>query len=84
MRKTITIILIACLCFAAHAGNRQTLYRQFGPVFLEAMVRVIKDEINILRAQHGLAARTDQQLVDALEAKLATIPEYDWMTDPNN
>lgn len=60
---------------------REELYRAFGPKLMEAMALVIIDEINILRAEHGLADRTSQQIVTVLETKLATIPDYDWMSE---
>ena len=60
---------------------REELYQAFGPMLLEAMALVLVDEINILRAQHSLADRTGPQIVSSLEAKLATLPQYAWMTD---
>lgn len=84
MRNLLVIVLLVCVCVGAYAGTREAMYRQFGPILLEAVVRVVKDEINILRAQHGLSARTDQQLINALETKMAELPKYAWMTDPNN
>ena len=63
------------------AVNRDALYRRFGPKIIEAIVLVIKDEINILRSAHGLPERTNQQLINAVEAKDDSLPLYDWMTD---
>lgn len=60
---------------------REELYRMFGPKLVEAIVLIIKDEINILRAEHGLSARTDQNLIDAIETKLGTLSDYDWMNE---
>lgn len=59
--------------------TREELYRMFGPILLEAVALVVKDEINILRQQHGLADRTDQQIMSALETKLGTLNKYNWM-----
>ena len=59
--------------------TRDELYSMFGPKLMEAIALIIKDEINILRAQHGLADRTNQQIIDALETKLGSITNYDWM-----
>lgn len=61
--------------------TREELYRRFGPKLLEAIVLLVKDEINLLRTQHGLPARTNQQIIDALESKLSNIPDYDWMDE---
>ena len=59
--------------------TRAELYRKFGPLILETIVMIIKDEINILRQEAGLAERTNQQLMDAIESKLSELEEYDWM-----
>jgi len=62
--------------------TRAELYRKFGPLILEAIVMIIKDEINILRQKAGLPERTNQQLIDAIENKLDGLEQYDWMTMP--
>lgn len=59
--------------------TRQELYRMFGPILIEAIVLIIKDEINILRTQASLPERTNQQIIDAIEAKLSTLSKYNWM-----
>lgn len=58
---------------------RDELYRKFGPILIEALVLIIKDEINLLRTEHGLSERTNQQLMDAIENKLNNLSLYDWM-----
>lgn len=78
MKKKI-IIIILVLCSILFAGVRDDLYIKFGPKLIEAVVLVIKDEINILRQQHGLPDRTNQQLISAIDAKLADANDYDWM-----
>jgi hypothetical protein len=40
------------------------------PMLLRAFADVIKDEINILRAEHSLAARTLQQLRNAIDSRI--------------
>ena len=60
-------------------ATRETAYRKFGPKLLEAIVLLVKDEINVLRVNAGLSERTDQQLVDALQAKWESLPKYSWM-----
>ena len=59
--------------------GREELYKAFGPKLVEALAEVIRSEINVLRLQHGLAERTKAQMVSAIESKLATIADYDWM-----
>ena len=58
---------------------RERLYRRFGPPLIEAVVLVVKDEINILRKNAGLPERTDEQVTQAIENKLATLKRYEWM-----
>ena len=83
MRKTIIVFVLGLmLCSAIFAAStREQLYRKFGPQLIEAIVMVIKDEINILRTQHGMAERTNQQLIDAIDTKLADVNDYDWMKE---
>ncbi len=82
MKKNIIIVIVvavlACSAVLA-ASNREKLYAAFGPKLLEAIVMVIKDEINMLRVQHGLPERTNQQLMNAIDTKLADVNDYDWM-----
>jgi hypothetical protein len=59
--------------------TRDELFEQFGPMIIEAVCLVVKDEINILRTQHGLAERTNQQIVDAVGAKLNSLGNYGWL-----
>jgi hypothetical protein len=62
-------------------ATRDELYRKFGPKLIEALVLVIKDEINILRTQHSLTERSNQQIMDAVDSKLATLAKYNWLID---
>lgn len=59
--------------------TREEIYKCFGPKLIEAIVLVIKDEINLLRVEHGLPERTNQQIIGALENKLSGISDYSWM-----
>lgn len=86
MRAKVTLAcsaILLCLSLGIHAAtvSRESLYEQFGPKLLEAVCLVMKDEINVLRQQNGLAPRTDQQLVQAVQAKLETLSDYAWMAD---
>ena len=58
--------------------SRNVLYRHFGPRLFEAMMSLILDEINNLRANAGLPARTKQQVQNAIKTKLDDTPKYDW------
>lgn len=85
MRKSVLIIVLAVGIFVGivygQTTNRNDLYRHWGPVLLEAVVLVTKDEINILRSQHGLPPRTNQQIMDALKSKVDGLSAYPWMTE---
>jgi hypothetical protein len=59
-------------------STRDQLYRHFGPRLVEAIVRKLFDEINVLRANAGLPERTVQQAIDAVKGELDNIPAYDW------
>ena len=61
--------------------TREKLYQCFGPKLLEAVVLIIKDEINLLRAELGLPKRTNKQIINAVSAKLESLPDYDWMRE---
>ena len=59
--------------------TRDQAYGYFGPKLLEAIVRKVVDEINILRADASMSARTKQQMIDAVIAEYQSLPDYDWM-----
>jgi hypothetical protein len=61
--------------------TRHQFYHHFGPKELEAIVKVLFSEINILRVRGGLAERTTQQALDALYNEYQSIPDYDWMEE---
>jgi len=63
-------------------ATREDLYRKFGPQLIEALVLIIKDEINILRGEAGLPERTNQQIMDAIDNRLTNdVPIYNWMNN---
>lgn len=81
----LTGVIIALAAFCAGLVYAQTvktkregLYQQFGPRLIEAVVLTMKDEINVLRTKAGLPERTDEQVLDAIYAKLGTVQAYDW------
>ena len=58
--------------------TRKELYNNcFGPKTMEAIVLVIRDEINLLRAKHDLTERTNQQIIDAISAKHLALSDYE-------
>lgn len=62
--------------------TRDEIYQHFGPMLVEALCDIIMDELNAVRAEHGLPPRTKQQLMNALEIKLGALEKYDWMDSP--
>lgn len=59
--------------------TREELYQHFGPLLIEAIVLIIKDEINLLRVEVGLPERTNEQILNAVDSKLSSLSKYDWM-----
>lgn len=53
--------------------TKDEIHGIFSPLLLDAIVRVLKDEINILRTEAGLSERTNQQVLNAIGAKLDEI-----------
>ena len=61
--------------------TREKLYQCFGPKLLEAIVLIIKDEINLLRTELKLPERTNKQIINVISAKLESLFDYDWMKE---
>ena len=60
---------------------KDKLYRKFGPKLIDALVQVILDEINLLRAELELSPRTGEQIIGAIINKLENISDYEWMNN---
>lgn len=71
--------LIGNLYAQSQQTKRETVYRQFGPKLIEAVVETMRDEINVLRVEKGLPARTEEQIVGAIQVKLQSLEDYQWM-----
>jgi len=59
----------------------EELYRSFGPKLIDAVVRVVRKEINTLRQEHSLPEYTLTQVATAIKDELDNIPDYPWMND---
>lgn len=59
--------------------TREELFEHFGPILIEAIVLVIKDEVNLLRGEAGWPERTNEQILNAVATKLAILTKYAWM-----
>lgn len=51
--------------------GEKTIARAFGPEGLKALVLLMLDEINVLRGELSLPPRTKEQLLTAIETKIA-------------
>lgn len=64
--------------------KRSRVFQLFGPKLLEAFLELIFAEINELRTKLGLEARTKEQIYNQLINFNSSLPDYDWMTEPEN
>lgn len=60
---------------------REELYEKFGPYLIEAIVIIMKEEINLIRAQLELPERTNEQLMTAVKNKVDSLPLYDFLKE---
>ncbi len=60
------------------AKTKEEVFGNFGPKLIEALALVLKDEINPLRREHSFPERSDQQIIDAIAAKIdVSTNDYD-------
>lgn len=60
-------------------NKRDEIFEKFGPLLLEGCLRILLDEINTLRAAHGLSPRTEEQFYEQITNHQSTLEPYDWM-----
>lgn len=60
-------------------AQRDDLFRKFGPILLEALVRMIVDECNRLRSHAGMPPITKEMFFDEINNHLSELEPYDWM-----
>jgi len=56
-------------------ATREEVYRKFGPKAIEALIRLLRQHVPAFQAF------TEQQIIDALDAEIEAIPDYDWMSE---
>lgn len=56
-------------------ATRETVYKKFGPKTIEALIRLLRQHVPAFQAF------TEQQILDALDAEIEAIPDYDWMNE---
>jgi len=59
------------------AWQGEPLFKHFGLRLVKAVVLVLIDEINVLRVKAGLAERTPQQAISAIQAKYDSLQSDD-------
>ncbi|MBA7611856.1 hypothetical protein ES703_19087 [subsurface metagenome] len=59
--------------------KRDELFRQFGPILLEAIVDFLLDNVNTLRQNQGMTPITKDEYLDQLLNHITEIPPYEWM-----
>lgn len=79
MKKLIIIGLITLFTTSAFAVTRENVFNKFGPKLIEAIVGVMRDEINDLRKNAGLQEKSEQQIFDAIDNKIKGVSDYEFL-----
>jgi hypothetical protein len=64
-------------------SKRDDLFRSFGPLLLEAFMRITLEETNRLRAKLNMPQITDENVMSQIDKKLSEQTPYGWMTNGN-
>lgn len=59
--------------------KRDELFRQFGPILLEAIVDFLLDNVNTLRREQGMPEITKDKYLTLLLNHITELPPYEWM-----
>lgn len=62
-------------------AQRDELFRQFGPMLLEAFAVMILEEVNRIRQHVGMPQITKQQVLNEINNHLSALEQYDWMKE---
>lgn len=57
---------------------REEITEQFGPKLFESLINATLNEINTLRTNAGLPAKTTDEFLTFIKTDLPTIEDYDW------
>lgn len=60
-------------------AKRDELFRQFGPLLLEAITDFMLDNVNALRQEQGMPEITKDEYLEQLSNHLSELEPYDWM-----
>lgn len=61
--------------------KRDDLFRQFGPLLIEAIVDFLLDNVNTLRRNQGMPEITKDEYLTQLLNHLTELEPYDWMKE---
>ena len=61
-------------------AKRDDLFRQFGPLLIEAIVDFVLDNVNALRKEQGMPEISKDDYLDLLSNHVSELPPYDWMS----
>lgn len=64
--------------------ERDKLFQKFGPILLEAIVIMMVQETNRLRAQLNMQPVTKEMFFDEINNHLSEIQPYEWMEQEDN
>ncbi len=60
-------------------AQRDDLMHKWGPLLLEAVVRLMVDECNRLRSKLNMPAINKEMFFDQINNHLSEVEPYDWM-----
>lgn len=63
-------------------AQRDELFQKFGPILLEAIVRLQVDEANRIRTKLGMPPITKEMFFNEINNHLSHLEPYDWMLNP--
>lgn len=62
-------------------SQREDLFRQFGPLLLEATIDFLLDNVNTLRKERGMKEITKDEYLTQLSNHFSELKPYYWMKD---
>jgi len=62
--------------------QRDELFIKFGPILLEAIVRIAIEDLNRIRTHIGMQPITKEMFMEQINNDLAHLEPYDWMEPP--
>lgn len=63
-------------------AKRDELFRQFGPLLIEALFDFLLENVNTLRQNQGMPEITKDDYLTLLSNHITELEPYDWMKKP--